>query len=114
MKKYIRTKNNELYKYVTDFDEYIIATKNGIYSESIKKDNILNQADTIEELCDEFVIKVGVHNIVLHDLDSALYYVKDFKNHELVKDYEIYGAVWSNEGLIYVAKMNDKGEFELI
>lgn len=27
---------------------------------------------------------------------------------------ELYGAIWTNKGLIYVAKMNDKGELELL
>ena len=26
----------------------------------------------------------------------------------------VYGAIWTSKGLIYVAKMNDKGELELI
>ncbi len=26
----------------------------------------------------------------------------------------IYGCIWTSKGLIYVAKMNDKGELELI
>ena len=28
--------------------------------------------------------------------------------------YNIYGAIWTDKGLIYVAKMNDKGDLELI
>lgn len=27
---------------------------------------------------------------------------------------QIYGAIWTDKGLIYVAKMNDKGELELL
>ena len=26
----------------------------------------------------------------------------------------VYGAIWTDKGLIYVAKMNDKGELELL
>ena len=26
----------------------------------------------------------------------------------------IYGAIWTDKGLIYVAKMNEKGELELL
>ena len=29
-------------------------------------------------------------------------------------DAVIYGAIWTSKGLIYVAKMNDKGELELL
>ena len=118
MKKYIRTKDNELYKYVTDFDEYIIAAKNGIYSESIKKDNILDQADTIEELCDEFVMfcpnaarkKIRVYNTMS---SISLYFKRDKRWNGNMVD-KVYGAIWTDKGLIYVAKMNDKGELELI
>lgn len=72
----------------------------------LKKDWLY--ANTIEELCDELVI-------VFKD-----------KRHWLVCDYEtewesvkektecIYGAIWTDKGLIYVAKMNEKGELELI
>ena len=31
-----------------------------------------------------------------------------------LKDSPIYGAIWTNKGLIYVAEMNDKGELELL
>ena len=107
MKKYIKTQAG------------IYEIKNGKFLgnfdvEKYSKDFPVRFADTIEELCDEFVIKVGVHNIVLHDLDSALYYVKDFKNHELVKDYEIYGAIWVSIGLKYAAALNSDDELELI
>ena len=80
---------------------------------------ILKQADTIKELCDEFVVKVNVHNVVLHDLDSALRLAEDYGNHELTKDYEIYGAIWVIDSngvptLKLVAKMNDNGELCLL
>ena len=26
----------------------------------------------------------------------------------------VYGAIWTDKGLIYVAKMNNKGEFKLL
>jgi hypothetical protein len=27
---------------------------------------------------------------------------------------KLYGAIWTDKGLIYVAKMNEKGELELL
>ena len=63
------------------------------------------QADTIEELCDEFVVDLNGKKII-----SALTFERSL-------DYggdEIYGAIWTDKGLIYVAKMNDKGELELL
>lgn len=74
-----------------------------------------NTADTIEELCDEFVWEnrlLGKGNV---DFESKTTYVSKgglipFSDWE----YEIYGAIWTEKGLIYVAKMNDKGVLELL
>ena len=64
---------------------------------------IIKQADTIKELCDEFVmISDGKHK-----LDIGCHSYGD-------KKIQIYGAIWTNKGLIYVAKMNEKGELELL
>jgi len=41
-------------------------------------------------------------------------YFTDLQKYARDKDWTIYGAIWTDKGLIYVAKMNDKGEFELI
>ena len=113
--KYIRTKDDELYKYVRDFDEYIIATKNGSSGESIKKDNILKQADSIEELCDNFMVEYTNGE---HMMFPAFYHLK--RHHELYsQDYHNvagrYGCIWVvGKGLIYVAKLNKEGVLELI
>ena len=86
--KYIRTEN-ELRESINDYgDKYPIA-------------------DTIEELCDEFVI-VGTNWQQIIDLESARYNLKR------PKELKVYGAIWTDKGLNYVAKMNDKGEFELL
>lgn len=39
-----------------------------------------------------------------------------YKNYldALATQKEVYGAIWTDKGLIYVAKMNDKGELELL
>ena len=64
------------------------------------------QADTIEELCDCFV-EVGLGNpmvvtwdYVLHDDDR--------------RNFDVYGAISTAKGIIYVAKLNDEGELELL
>ena len=108
--RYIRTEDGRICK-VPNKTGIILYDNDKLLIDTTKKGQtciygiVEKQADNIEELCDEFVIKVNVHNIVLHDLDSALSYVKDYKNHELTKDYIIYGAIWTDEGLIYKAKM---------
>ena len=83
-------------------------------SEKVKKENIINQADTIEELCDEFVIKSYVKTTPFlfcqeyDDIDRFM------KSPDLDKDTVVFGAIWTDKGLIYVAKMNKKGELELL
>lgn len=104
---YIRTKNR-IYKVESEtFD------KQGYYIDEYEYDMILKrqvikQADTIEELCDEFV---GVDKTCEngHQLLRAVpYKCANFWNGG------VYGAIWTDFGLKYVAKMNDKGELELI
>lgn len=68
---------------------------------------ILKQADTIEELCDEFVyVFENTTNIIFSNYEAL-------KNHSFDPS-KTFGAIWTNKGLIYVAKMNDEGELELL
>ena len=92
--KYIRT-------------EYEIFEYNPLLNVSVYKDAIL--ADTIEELCDE-----------------AVFFDKDNKPHYKSQEGNVWylGAglftetlrfcIFTDKGLIYVAKMNDKGELQLL
>ena len=67
---------------------------------------VMKEADTIEELCDAFILKNPNNNVVrssLEEIKNLQFYARP-----------IYGGIWTNQGLIYVAKMNDKREFELI
>lgn len=66
------------------------------------------QADTIGRLCDEFVLFRDNKPYAIvpneeHNAELA---------HDVWKDYR--GAIWTDKGLIYVAKTNDKGELELL
>lgn len=67
----------------------------------------LKEADTIEELCDRFVAET---------CDNTRFWVE--LKLEYAKTYcgikNIYGAVWTSKGLIFVAKMNENGELVLI
>ena len=100
-----------------------IRTKDGIYEAKKNKvgawvtklpykifdRDVIKQADTIEELCDE-----------------AVFFDKDNKPHYKSQEGNIWylGAslftetlrfgIFTDKGLIYVAKMNDKGELELL
>ena len=70
------------------------------------------QANTIEELCDEFVNQKMI--LSKQDIKDILKYAKDELKEEI-----IYGAIWiilpnGAPRLEPVAKMNDKGELELL
>ena len=85
---------------------------------------VIKQADTIEELCDELI---WIWNKKEYPHSTARQYVRysfgDLKREmrdqlnygkNINLDYIIFGAIWTDKGLIYVAKLNKKGELELI
>ena len=90
--KYIRTKDGiqDTQRIFGNVSEYI-------------KDYAIKQADTIEELCDEFIGVVGNMHRQLTGTNIRSW-----------NDCSIYGAIWTDKGLTYVARMNDKGELELL
>ena len=80
---------------------------NNIFGCSIINSNrIIKQADTIEELCDEFVAS--------HKTLKSTYCIRKTPFKEQDESFNIYGAIWTKWGLKYVAKMNEKGELELL
>ena len=137
--KYIRTKDGEIFVEQTELNYSGITyykskqyTNRFLLNETLdtffcRFGGIKKQADTIEELCDEYVLynpnidfKYYLVELLRYENDNggiAIYY--KFKNSQqefsLFSSREtIYGAIWTDKGLIYVAKMNDKGELELI
>ena len=109
--KYIRTKNG-IYEVVEDNNKewgkqiVVKLPKNLNMKLADVKDQILKQSDSIEELCDEFVVVNNTCFNMPQLLGTKI--DKDYYKHE-----KVYGAIWTSKGLIYVAKMNDKGELEL-
>jgi len=107
--KFIRTKTN-LFEVVGE-NALVFKVKGKrdsekIYSVSKRYGKIIKQANTIEELCSEFVIK-GTRGLYLGiPLQEC-----ELRNIPIT---QIYGAIWTDKGLIYVAKMNEKGELELL
>ena len=99
--KYIRTKDG-IYEN-KPLEKYLGKRRGKGFEIVFKEQDIINQADTIKELCDDFVmISDGKHK-----LDIGCHSYSDEK-------IQIYGAIWTDKGLIYVAKMNEKGELELL
>ena len=127
--KYIRTKNGIIdmnkYNIVCGTEnkyervKYVLKSKkhrkNGQDYTVLLKEAFIKEADTIEELCDEIVIdcKENLSKKPFIHILSPKYYMKrniDYKDLTV----NVYGAIWTNKGLIYVAKMNKEGELELI
>ncbi len=108
--KYIRTDDN-IYKIskILKNGNFLIKGKFHIDKNLA---NYFKLADTIEELCDEFVLVIDdkIHQLILGEttLKDEINIIKHNKLHK------IYGAIWTSKGLIFVAKMNNKGELELI
>ena len=109
--KYIRTEDGRLLKVRLEYHElpaieYTIVYWTEIGEPFINRQDNFKLSDTIEELCDEFVCveKNGKdHNFL--DIEQAK---------KSLDEYIVYGAIWTDKGLIYAAKTNDKGELELL
>ena len=116
--RYIKTKDG-VYELISDLDNkgYNVKVKNYGTYHLVPKSTIVAQADTIEELCDEVVVKETWRDrpIVLQaggcsDLFACargLYLGKSTTE-------SIYGSIWVDGNLIKVAQMNSKGEIELL
>jgi hypothetical protein len=104
--KYIRTKDAIYQDLGTDNLGWRMILC-GKHSQTLDpKEKIIHKANAIEDLCDCFV-EVGLGNpmivsweYVLHDDDR--------------RNYDVYGAIFTNEGIKYVAKLNEEGELELL
>ena len=112
--KYIRTKD-DIYKVILISPlGFVRADKrDGTYPDVFEKD-IIKQADTIEELCDYCIYYNCYDELVIRKMPlstslKSLY--RDMKS-GMVRDIKL--AILTDKGLIYVAKMNEKGELELL
>lgn len=75
--------------------------------------NDFKVADTIEELCDEFVVDwLPTNHKDIFGIDE--YSKKVIESCIGNNKTNVYGAIWTSDGLIYVAKMNEDGKLELI
>ena len=121
--KYGFQERDSLYSNKNDF--YIRATCGEIdIKEERRYGKLIKQADTIEELCDEFVLvnleyfgQVNPkHYDTLYELETKNSFEQEGGMSLAIKGgwYAIYGAIWTDKGLIFVAKMNEKGELELL
>lgn len=104
--KYIRTKDGVYKACELSFGQIIPVDSKDNAIENVE---IVKQSDTIEELCDELVVFFD-SNVRPVRVDKSIFWAKHYAG----KTGHIMGAIWTDKGLIYVAKMNDKGELELL
>ena len=109
--KYIRTKDNKILEVGEDsafeFNDNIYGY---LYKgEFIGNSVILKTADTIEELCDEAVFFSKDNKPHYKSQEGNLWYLGASLFTESLRF-----GIFTDKGLIYVAKMNDKGELELL
>ena len=111
--KYIRTKDGvyEIDRYYEPRDYYWVKQD---CEQPICGDEIIKQSDTIEELCDELVQVNENGGVILTQLSQC-----EIK--EILSKYKVlffpanyYGAIWTERELKFVAKLNEKGELELL
>lgn len=121
MSKYIRTKSG-VYEVTKDTKgtKFIVMGKRKTlldYGTFITRDDdIINQSETIEELCDLYIDEetqtiFHKHNgYVINWKTNMVYSLKALSE----SYHSVKGAIYTDEGLIYVAKMKDNGDLELI
>ena len=93
---------------VLKFSQKSIVLRKGIVIKRADFDNS-KQADTIEELCDQFVYVTNNGNHYVKNNHEAIHY---FIGEERPVSY--YGAIWTEWGLKFVAKLSDEGKLELL
>ena len=104
--KYVRTKDGIFEK----ANQTIYKNEKIEYLDGLELVRIIDQADAIKELCDEFVIKVKNNGYLLCPYEKALSLTEEAKQ----RDASIFGAIWTDKGLIFVARMNNERELELL
>ena len=120
--KYIRTKDSIVFVGDLVKDEFgNYCPKDSTDTMEIEAKYVIKEADNIEELCDEVVVEMKFNtgyvahlNKNITELKSFVEYLKEsckVTNDEMLN---IYGAIWTDKGLIYVAQMNESGVLELL
>ena len=110
---YIRTKNSIYQVESTLRDNGFVKGYNVGETAFIRKDQVIKQSENLEELCDEFVIEwLPTNHKDIFTIDKySKEVVKSCIGNSKTK---VYGAIWTDKGLIYVAKIDNEGKLVLI
>lgn len=114
--KYVRTKDGIwLFGGTHHNGDVIIGKKQEIdFGYCFDKEDIIKQADTVEELCDEFVlVRENVSNERMK-FYQCLYSRLSDTDFDRKDNDKVFGAIWTDKGLIYVAQINNEGDLELL
>lgn len=101
--RYIRTEFGKIFDLDTMEFDWALPRENFV------KANAIKQADTIEELCDEAVFFDKDNKPHYQSQEGAIWYLGASMYTETLRF-----GIFTDKGLIYVAKMNDKEELELL
>ena len=120
--KYIRTKDGTIHEvFLKRYNVYFVKENpsdgSDIYGDlGYSQEDIIKEADKIEELSDCF-IAIDKNGCLCEDpMVSKGRGFKSFCNYYKANhmDVDCYLAILTNKGLIFVAKMNQKGAVELL
>lgn len=115
---YIRTKDGRIIdtSKIATGSKYMDFATNDESFRKIFKTKPLSKSENLEELCDLFIDEetqtiFHKHNgYVINWKTNMVYSLKEVAKHF----HSVKGAIWTDKGLIYVAKMNENGKLELI
>lgn len=118
--KYIRTKDGriiEVKRRRIVFPIFPAGETRILFNDNILENDVIKESDDVKELCDHLVVIEKesssfphIQHRFLGDLFIDHSYDEEFQQNKLI----VYGAIWTDKGLIYVARMNDDGELELL
>lgn len=117
--RYIRLKNEIIDVYSKfGFNQKYCDEHEDKFEEEFAKyainEHVIKRSNSIEKLCDEFVV-IGIFENQIGCCCDTFKEAKELKDYvELPQKQIIYGAIWTDKGLIYVAKMNKEGKLELL
>lgn len=110
---YIRTVRT-IYKgtQVSDYTLRVVGKNGRTYPVSLKSNYIVDRAETIDKLCDEFIVYDIHKHKYLHFFHlQSLFAYCDENGLDITT---IKAAIWTDKGLIYVAKINYERELILL
>lgn len=118
---YVRTELR-VYQVIQEYTDFYVV-KDGNVNPALPKSFVLTKSDDVKELCDGFYIDFVNYKGFDKDKIGEPYTFEEFRDCFMAyREYEGnqythcegYGFIKTNKGLIYVAKMNQKGELELL